>query len=82
MKRKLKITVTKIHRQRLTIKPTFFRAVCPVCGQEVEMLSCAESIEILEIESPMLDALIAAGEVHTTETGSGNRRVCKKSLFR
>ena len=62
--------------------PPILRAVCPVCGREVEMLTCAESIKILEIENQMLEALIAAGKVHTTETVSGNLRVCKESLFK
>lgn len=82
MKRKLKITVTKIHRQATTVKPTFFRARCPICDREVEMLTCAESAKILGVENRMLEALIASGVVHTTETVSGNVGVCKESLFK
>jgi len=82
MKRKLKLTVTKIRRQTTAEKIINLRAFCPICGFETEGLSLAESAFFLEIEDRMLEGLIAVGEVHAIQTASGSLRVCKNSLFK
>lgn len=80
MKRKLKLTITKIYRQTIVL-PTVFRATCPVCGCEVEMLTANEAAQFLQIDEIALDRLLAAGSVHSAVTASGLSRVCKKSLI-
>lgn len=82
MKRRLKVTLTKIQRQTVTMRTTnFLRARCPVCDCEVEMLTAADVIGFLEIENQTLENLIAVGKLHVTETVSGGLRFCKDSLF-
>ncbi len=80
MKRRLKLTVTKISRQTVAQKTVNLRAFCPICGYETEMISLADSAIFLEIEERMLEGLIVAGEVHTIQTASGSLRVCINSL--
>ncbi len=79
VKRRVRITVTKIRRQR--VQPLPIRALCPHCTQEVETLSLAQSAEVLEVSATTLDCFIAEGRVHAIETVSGNRRICQPSLF-
>jgi len=81
MKRKLKLEITKIRRQFLSLPGARLSVHCPACGREVEMLARAEAAEILEVEGEMLDALICAGRVHAIETVSGSTKICKDSLF-
>lgn len=79
MKRKLKLTITKIRREEE--KKTVFQRFCPFCRCEVEMLTIAEAVEFLETDAPALDDLIKDGKVHAALTASGSRRICKNSLF-
>lgn len=81
MKRKLKLTITKIRRETLAEKRVIFQIFCPVCQCEVETITVAESIEILEIDKPMFDGLISTGKLHQISTASGSLRICKNSLF-
>ena len=80
MKRKFKLTITKIYRQTVTV-PTIFRAMCPVCGSEVEMLTAGDAARFLQIDETTLKHLVAAGNVHAALTATGNPCVCKNSLF-
>lgn len=82
MKRKLKLTVTKIYRQTAAERVINLRAFCPICKFETEMISLADSAVFLEIEDRMIEGLIALGKVHAVKTMSGNLRVCKNSLFK
>jgi hypothetical protein len=82
MKRRLKLTVTKIRRQTAATLKINLRLFCPICGYETEMLSLSESAVFLEIEERMLEGLIAVGEVHAFQTAIGSLRVCKNSLFK
>ena len=81
MKRKLKLTITKIYRQTM-ITPTIFRAASPVCRCEVQTLTPGEAAQILQIDEIALDRLVADGNVHAALTVGGYPRVCKNSLFR
>ncbi|MDQ4123488.1 MAG: hypothetical protein M3209_18790 [Acidobacteriota bacterium] len=80
MKRKLKLTITKIYRQT-AVFPIVFRANCPICLNEVEMLTTSEAARFLQIDETELNWLLTLGNVHATQTESGNSRVCKNSLF-
>ncbi len=82
MKRKLKLTVTKIYRQTVTEKIINLRAFCPICRFETEMLSLTESAVFLGNEDRMIEGLIALGEVHAVHLTSGSLHVCKNSLFK
>jgi hypothetical protein len=53
----------------------------PACQREVETLPHALAAEVLELEPPILDGLIAAGLVHAIPTVSGSLQVCKELLF-
>lgn len=80
MKRKLRITVSKVRRQTAAAPP-ILRARCLDCGCEVELLDVIEANKILDIENQTLEALVFAGRVHAIETVSGSRWICKPSLF-
>lgn len=77
MKRKLKLTVTKIRRPISN-----FRVFCPACGIETEMLTAGECVGFLKIEDREFNDLITARAIHAFETVTGSLRVCKNSLFR
>jgi hypothetical protein len=64
-----------------TIKIQISRLRCPVCERDVEMVSHAQAREILEIDSPAFDRLLAIGCIHTVQTVSGDIHICKDSLF-
>ena len=81
MKRKVRVTITKVHRQTFAVPVTFPQASCYVCGREVEALSKTEASEILEVDVQALETLIIVGRVHPIETASGSVRLCKDSLF-
>ena len=80
MKRRLKLTITKIYRQTV-ISPAVFRAVCPVCDCEVELLTTGEAAQFLQIDEMALNRLVADGNVHAAITVGGYPRVCKNSLY-
>jgi hypothetical protein len=77
MKRKLKLTITKIRRPANNL-----RIFCPACGIETEMLTAGECAGFLKIENREFDDLINTRKIHAFETVTGSLRVCKNSLFR
>lgn len=79
MKRRLKLTITKIRRGMKTEEKAVFQMLCPICFCEVEMLTAGEAAALLETGN--LDDLIKAGKIHTALTVSGSWRICKRSLF-
>ncbi len=82
MKRRLKLTVTKIRRQTVSENKLNFRAFCPNCHVTTETLSLDESAKFLEIEKQKLEDLIALGDIHTIFTISESLRICQNSLFK
>ena len=81
MKRKLRLKIQKVRRQSITVAGEMFATYCANCGQEVEMLSRAQAVQILEVEEEALNVLISGNVVHAIETVSGSQRICKNSLF-
>jgi hypothetical protein len=78
-KRRIRITTT---RRRIVRFPSpAVRPSCPVCAHEVEALTTDQAAELLQADDPLLEALIAGGQVHTIQTVSGCCWVCKDSLF-
>ena len=82
MRRRLRMTVTKIRRFPLTHESRWSpHGPCLVCAREVELLTRDNAAEVLEVGLNALDDFISAGRVHAVETASGSVRVCKDSLF-
>ena len=81
MKQRLRVKVTRVRRQRISMPAVPLRALCRACEREVETLTRFQAAEILEVEEQVLNALILAGHVHAFETVSGSLLICKDSLF-
>lgn len=81
MKKTRRIKVTSTRRRSAQFSLVAVRAYCPACAREVETLSQAMAAEVLEVDSPALDGLLAAGLLHAIHTVSGSLRVCRDSLF-
>ena len=81
MKQRLRVKVTRVRCQRISMPAVTLRALCQACEREVETLNRFQAAEILEVEDQVLNALILAGQVHAFETVSGSLLICKDSLF-
>jgi hypothetical protein len=81
MKRKRTVKITTTRRRRLNLDQTVIRVHCRVCGREVETLTAAQAVEVLEVDAQRLGRLIVEGRVHAIESVSGSLRICKDSLF-
>jgi hypothetical protein len=79
LKRKLKLTVTKIRRQKY--EPNGFRAICPVCFDETEFVSADEAAFVWGIGRKELSELIGRGDIHIVRITGGSFRLCRSSLF-
>ena len=79
VKRRLKISVTRICRQR--IHAPGIRVFCPHCAREVETLSVAQAAEVLETDTHTLQQFIIGNRVHAIQPVRGSLRVCRDSLF-
>jgi hypothetical protein len=80
MKKRFKMRVTTVRQQTIVSAIEVLRYACPVCEREVEMLTGEQAIRILGVDPETLDQLVAAGQVHSIHTVTGNIRVCKDSL--
>ena len=81
MKRKRKVTITKMRRQTMTVITTRVPVWCPFCKREVETLSKADAETMIQMAGRMLDDAVESGRIHLIEARSGFSRVCKASLF-
>lgn len=81
MRRRIRVTVTKIRRLSFAPQSQPPHGPCLTCAREVELLSMRQAAETLEVGLTALGALISEGHVHAVETVSGSVRVCKDSLF-
>ncbi len=81
MRKRLKMKITTVSEQTIKTPSIVVRAMCPACEREVETLTEQEAARFLEIDEPAMSSLVAAADVHTVQTVSGNLRVCKDSLF-
>jgi hypothetical protein len=81
MKRRVKLKITKVQQQTVSVPVLTVRARCPICGREVETLGKAQAAEVLEVNERTLDHLLTAGQVHAIQTVSGSLRICQDSLF-
>jgi hypothetical protein len=81
MKQRRKMTITKVHRQTITVTTATTIVRCPFCEREVETLSTVEAGALLVTADRTLDAGVAPGQVHIIHTLNDGPRVCKDSLL-
>ena len=77
----MKLTITKVRRERVTLPAAGFAGFCPVCQRNVEILSLSQAAAILEVGDETLEALLASGTIHGIQTVTGSIAVCKHSLW-
>ncbi len=80
-KRRLKVTITKIRRERVTLPTAGFAVPCPVCQRVVEILNPPQAAPMVGVGEEAPQALLASGEIHEIWTASGSVAVCKDSLW-
>lgn len=81
MKRRHKVTITKLRRQTVSVTTTRVPVWCPFCKREVETVSEADAAMMLQIAGRMLEGAVKSGRIHLIEAGSGSPSVCKDSLL-
>ncbi len=69
-----------MRRQTLRTFASASQAQCRICGREVETLSEAEAMQVLEVSEEVLRARIAAGQIHAVLTANGALGICKNSF--
>ena len=79
MKRRLKLTMTKVRRQ--TVVSTQTQQFCSACGSVAETLSPEEAAEALNVSVLRLCELLAIGEIHIEPVADGTLAVCKRQAF-
>lgn len=82
MKRKLKVTITKIQRKRnsLVTLPGWF--YCPICRDLVETLTSVELKLLFNLTEQTLDSLVSNEIVHTIMIKDGDLSICRNSLLK
>jgi hypothetical protein len=81
MRRRRKVTITKVRRQTVRVTTTALAVWCPFCQREVGTLSEADAAVMLQIAGRMLYGPVASGQIHLIEAGDGSPRVCRDSLL-
>lgn len=81
MAHKVTVKVTHIRQRIIQWREPAKRQHCRLCQREVEMLTIAEAVQVLQVDQQTLACLIGDGSIHTIESVSGNLWVCKDSLF-
>ncbi|MBD0314809.1 MAG: hypothetical protein ICV86_18805 [Microcoleus sp. T3-bin5] len=82
MKRKIKLTVTKLRQRRETIFAQPLSAYCRICRNETETLTTVDAGSFLETDVDSILVLIGTRKIHGFFTVNDNFRVCKNSLFK
>lgn len=81
MAHRVTLKVTRIRQRIIQTCESVQRHHCQSCQREVEMITNAQAIRILGVDSLTLGQLVADSQVHSVQTVSGNIWVCKDSLF-
>jgi len=81
MKRKRKVTITKVRRRTMTVTTTALTVWCPFCKREVETVSKAEATAALQLAGRILEGALDSGRLHVIEIGNVDTRICKRSLI-
>jgi hypothetical protein len=63
-------------------RPIAQRGFCPECGEEVDLMTLEAVVDKSEIGGYQMLRRIAAGEIHSIESSSGQVLVCRNSLAR
>jgi hypothetical protein len=82
MKRKIKLTVTRLRQRRETFFAAPISAFCQICRTETETITTTDAATFLETDVESILVLIGKREIHGFFTINDNYRVCKKSLFK
>lgn len=82
MKRKLKLTITKIHRQTNSKEALLSWFYCPECLDMVETLTSVELKLLLNLTEQTLDYLVTNENIHTVLTPEGDLSICRNSLLK
>lgn len=82
MKRKIKLTVTKLRQRRETIFAAPISAFCQICQKETETITTTDAATFLETDVDSILVLIGNRKIHGFFTVNDNYRVCKNSLFK
>jgi hypothetical protein len=82
IKRRFKMRITGTSRQTVTFADQRFRAPCPECHCEVDLVTKGDAAGILQITYPLLEQLLGAGPIHSIRAVNGAVWVCRDSLFR
>jgi excisionase family DNA binding protein len=61
--------------------PRVSRCVCPVCGEERDMLTIRHAAEVVGVSFRTIYRWIEREKVHSLRVASGQWRICKDSLF-
>lgn len=80
MKRKVKVTITKIQRKGILNKTPDNRLFCPICAESVETISFNEIIELLQIDIETLQGLVKSEKFHLILKPEGDYHLCRYSL--
>lgn len=81
MAHKVKMKITRIRQRVIQSREPVQRHHCQSCQREVEIVSNAQAIRILGVDSLTLGQLVANSQVHSVRTVTGEIWVCKESLF-
>ena len=81
MKRKLKVTISKVTRKTKKLIPAKLISHCARCDRETEILTKAQASQLLQTSENTLDDMVYAGVVHVIQMVNSNLWICKNSLF-
>jgi predicted HTH domain antitoxin len=82
MKRKIKVTITKIQRKIVSVETADFRGFCQICGETVETLSFNQAVENLQINEEKFDWLVKSEKMHLVFMADEDFRICQNSVWR
>jgi hypothetical protein len=81
IKRRVNLKIISASRETIRFAGQSLTAHCAACDREVEAISAYDAIRILRVDEAALGRLIAAGRVHAIATVSGQKWICRNSLF-
>ncbi len=73
--------ITRVHRETFQVPAAGLRVSCPICEQEVDLLTEGDAMQILEVSVQVLCARIATGEIHAVLPANGPLGICKDSVL-
>ncbi|HRH43755.1 MAG TPA: hypothetical protein PKY82_19140 [Pyrinomonadaceae bacterium] len=80
MKRKIKVTITKIQRIRVTEQKSRNRFFCQICQDLTEVVTIIETKEIYKLSEQTLNRLVSVAKIHPIQMPDVGLCFCKNSL--